>query len=188
MAVSEVSICNLALTMLSTARISSLSEDSENARKCNSIYDDTRDGLFAEHDWNFLRAERELASTTDDPELSDNWTEVYQIPADCLRVIRMEYDYPFAIFEDKLYCNVDSAKIEYIKKITDPEKFSSGFVNALAAKIAAILAYGITQNATLAQTMFDLAEKSLKIAKWNDAQEGIGNFIQSGSLIEARQL
>lgn len=188
MAVSEVSICNLALTMLSTSRINSLTEDSENARKCNAVYTYLRDGLLTEHDWNFARAERELSSTTDDPELSDNWTEVHQVPADCLRIIRAENDYPFARFGDKVYSNTDSLKIEYVKKVTDPTLFSSGFVNALAARIAMVLSFGITQNATIAARMIDIEKESVRTAKFNDAQEGIGNYTQSGSLIEERML
>jgi len=186
MAVSDVSICNLALTMLSTGRISSLTEDSENARRCNAIYESTRDALLAEHNWNFARAERTASASTNEVVLLDNWTEVHQIPNDCLRIIRVENDYPFSVYEDKIFSNVETLRIEYIKKITDPQKFSFGFVEALAAKIAAILAYGITRNASFASGIVQYAEDRLKIAKWNDAQEGIGTFIQSGSLLDER--
>lgn len=184
MAVSNISIANLALTMLSTQRISSFSENTENARKVNAIFDMTRDASLAEHNWNFARAEATLAllsETTD-----TDWGYIFQLPVNCLRVISLVGDYPFAIFENKLYTNLDSAVIEYQKKLTDPTLFSAGFVRALATRLAADLAFGITQNATLAQSMEAKANQAIKEAKWNDAQEGEGTQVKSGDLLEYR--
>lgn len=184
--ISDVSICNLGLTMLSTARINSLTEDSENARKCNAVYEMLRDSLLSEHNWNFAISERILAAVDDTPTLTDNWTEVHAVPSDCLRIIRMEYDYPFKREGNYIFSNVSSPKIEYVKRVTDPTRFSSGFIKALAAQIASALAFGITQNATLHETMLKIASQTLREAKWSDAQEGMGTTIQSGSLLEER--
>lgn len=186
MAVSNVSICNIALTYLSTSRIESLTEDSESARKCNAIYEDERDSLLYEHNWNFARAEAQLATIDDDPVLSDKWTKIHQLPVDCLRVIRQQDDYDFMVYEDKFYSNVTIPKIEYIKKVTDPTLFSQGFTKALAARLAAILAYGITQNATLSQAAEARAENIVNRAKQDDAQEGVGIYVQGGHLLDSR--
>lgn len=185
MSVSNISIANLALTFLSTARIASLTEDSENARKVNAIFEMTRDSMLGEHNWNFARGEASLALTTITPTTGD-WTNVFQLPTDCLRVIRMEYDKEFRIYEDKLYTNVDECVIEYQKKITDPTIFSVMFVRAFALRIAADLAFGITQNASLAEGMEKKADRALKEAKWADAQEGKGTLVRSGSLLQSR--
>lgn len=186
MAASNVSICNLALTYLSTARIASLTEDSENARKCNAIFEEERDALLEEHNWNFALAEASLAETDTDPTMSDKWTNSFQLPVDCLRVVRTEYDYKYAVYGRLLYCNASSIKIEYIKQVTDPTVFSKYFIKALASRIASILAYGITQNATLADSAERRMEKAVKDAKANDAQEGVGGYLQSGSLLDER--
>lgn len=185
MSVSNVSIANLALTFLSTARIASLTEDSENARKMNTIFAMTRDSMLGDHNWNFARGEATLALTEITPATGD-WINVFQLPNDCLRVLRTAGDYEFRIYEDKLYTNVSDCVIEYQKKITDPTIFTLMFVRAFAMRLAADLAFGITQNATLAEGMEKKAVQALKEAKWSDAQEGLGTRVRSGSLLESR--
>jgi hypothetical protein len=182
----DISICNLALTQLSTARIASLDESTENGRKCKAIYELSRDSLLADHNWNFARAEKELALIDETP-VSEDWAYIFQLPSDCLRVMRMEEDEKFAIFSDRLYTNSDVAKIEYIKRETNPVKYSPMFVKALAGRIAADLAYGITQNATVAQLAEQRANQSLREAKWTDAQEGINTLPIQGNFIRSRQ-
>jgi hypothetical protein len=186
MSYSNVSICNMALTMLSTSRITSLTQDDENARKCNAIYEMTRDFLLGEHNWNFTLKEAELALSETEPE-SEDWAYAFALPSDCLRIVRLDGDYDYKIFQQLVYTNTDEAVAQYIAKITDPSKFSIGFVNALATRLAALLAFGVTQNASLADLMSKMAERALKEAKWADAQEGAGNVAIDGSLITERQ-
>ena len=182
----DVGICNLALTMLSTSRIESLTEDSENARKCNAIYNLTRDGLLTQHYWNFSLKEASLASTGDTPTIED-WAYIFQLPTDCLQVVYNDGQYPYAIIGDKLYSNQSTCNIRYVSRVTTPQLFSYGFVNALAARLAADLAFGITQNASLTQAMEAKAQQALKEAKWSDSQEGVGNTPMQSSFITARQ-
>ena len=186
MSVSDVSIANRALTLLSAGRILSLSEDSENARKISAIYEDTRNALLEEHNWNFARTEVTLSLLSLFPVL-ETWANAFQLPSDCIRVIRMQQDIAFAIYSDRLYTNSDTASIEYIIRVTDPTKFSSGFVKALASKIASDLSFGITQNATLAANMYKIAERDLSEAKWSDAQAGLGIQQTAGTFITARE-
>jgi hypothetical protein len=182
----NVGICNLALTMLSTSRIASLTEDSENARKCNAIFDLTRDNLLTQHYWNFSLKEASLALSEDTPTIED-WAYIFQIPTDCLLIAYNDGDYPYAVVGDKLYSNDSTCNIRYVSRVTNPQLFSSGFLTALATRLAADLCFGITQNATLAQAMEAKAVQALREAKWTDAQEGIGNVPITSSLKTARQ-
>ena len=50
---STVDICNGALNQLGATTILSLTEDSKNARLCNSRYTQVRDGLFRINEYNF---------------------------------------------------------------------------------------------------------------------------------------
>lgn len=185
MSVSNVAIANIALTMLSANRITSLDQDDESARRINAIYEFERDALLYEHNWNFARKQTELSLLDETPTLGD-WLYVYQLPSDVIRVIRMELDYPFAIYSRKLYTNSDSAKIEYVSKITDEQIFSSGFIKAFACRLAMEVAYGITQSATVVKLMADRYSAALSEAKWADAQEGIGINPQAGSFLDSR--
>ena len=49
---SVVDICNGALNQLGATTILSLTEDSKNARLCNSRYTQVRDSVFRSHPWN----------------------------------------------------------------------------------------------------------------------------------------
>ena len=183
----SVGICNLALTMLSTSRIASLTEDSENARKCNAIYDLTRDALLTDSYWNFALKEASLALVDDTPTIED-WAYIFQVPTDCLLIIHNDGNYPYMIVGNKLYSNESTAKVRYIKRVEDASTFSNSFIRAFAARLAADLAYGITQNATLAEGMEKKALIAIKEAKWTDSQEGIGNVPIGSSFITERGL
>lgn len=183
MATSNTEIQNRALTLLSVDRIQVDNQTSDQARKMNAIFDSTRDALLSEHNWNFAMKERQLSLLSDEPIL-DAWDYEYQLPADCLRVVNIEGDYQFAIYSNRLYTNTDDARITYVSRETDPNKFSAGFIKALASRLAADLAFGFTQNATLAERAEAKAEKDLKEAKWSDAQEGKGIRVIRGSMVD----
>jgi len=171
MSVSQVAICNLALTALSTARISSLTEDSENARKCNAVFEMLRDDLLERHNWNFAMKQAELGELAETPTVEE-WTVVFQLPSDCIRVWRMEGDGKFERYGNKIYTNEPTAKIEYVSRVEDTTIYTPGFVKALASYIARELAYGITQSSTVQQMMAENFKDSLREAKQSDGQEG----------------
>ena len=64
---SVVDICNGALNQLGATTILSLTEDSKNARLCNSRYTQVRDAVFRSHPWNCLQKRVELAADTTAP-------------------------------------------------------------------------------------------------------------------------
>ena len=57
---SVVDICNSALNLLGASTISSLTEDSKNARLCNQRYEPIRNRMFRSHAWNCLTKEFNL--------------------------------------------------------------------------------------------------------------------------------
>jgi hypothetical protein len=61
---STVDICNGALNQLGATTILSLTEDSKNARLCNSRFTQVRDAVFRSHPWNCLQKRVELAADT----------------------------------------------------------------------------------------------------------------------------
>ncbi len=183
---SEVSICNLAMTRLGTSRIESLSDNNENAIKCNAVYSFIRDNMIANHNWNFALKEAELSVLVETPEL-DDWAYKFQLPTDCLRVVRYEYDPEYRVVADTIYSNYGTCKIEYVAQITDPTKFPPFFATALGGEIASELAFGITQNAAAAKGAALKAKKEIADAKWSDSQEGLGINRVGSSFIDARK-
>lgn len=64
MATNSVEICNNALTLIGTRRITALSDPSKEARACNDNYDICRKSLLRMHPWNFAMSRVELTGKT----------------------------------------------------------------------------------------------------------------------------
>ena len=150
-AVSETSICNLALQLLGEKRIASLSEDSRTARACNESYELIRDRELAAHPWNFARKRATLAASSTDPEF--DFDKAFPLPSDYLDIItprdRNDLDWQIENHEGApaiLTNDGDTLEIQYVARITDPAMFHTLFVYALAAALAEHLAETITQS------------------------------------------
>ena len=86
---SATDICNRALSRVGEARITSLTDDSKQARACNGAYTHIRDEVFRAHPWNSVITRAKLAKLADAPAFG--YDAHYQLPADCLRVVEV-YD------------------------------------------------------------------------------------------------
>jgi hypothetical protein len=155
MAVSNVSIANLALQLLGAGRITSLTEDHKNARAVNSCFEFLRDRELRAHAWNFAIKRATLAPSSVEPEFDYDYA--FPLPTDSLRLLpKAEHNLDWIIENvDDKSCIVtndgDTLEIRYIAKITDPTKFDMLFVYALAAKIAEHCCEELTQSNTKQQ-------------------------------------
>ena len=168
---STVDICNGALNQLGATTILSLTEDSKNARLCNSRYTQVRDGVFRSHPWNCLQKRVELAADTTAP--AWGFTSAYTLPADCLRLLKiLDYDSNYKVEGRKILSNASSMKILYIGRITDPNEYDELLRETLSASLAADIAFAITSNNTTATNMYNLFQDKLKDARFVDSTEG----------------
>ena len=187
MATSDVQIVNLALTGIGAARILSLDDDQETARKCKAVYELIRYEVLASYPWKFALKKRALALLATAPLFG--YTNAFQIPSDCLRIIATDIDpTKWSREGDTIVTDESSIMIQYIYRITDPTKFSAGFVAALSARLEAELAYPVSNNEKLAASKFEVYSKiKLPLAKSLDAQEnGDGATMNSDSFLDAR--
>ena len=179
---SEVDICNGSLNQLGASTIISLTEDYKNARLCNARYTQVRDSLFRSHPWNCLQKRVQLASDTATPA----WGFSYQftLPADCLRVLRIEdYDSDYKIEGRKIVSNVPTMKILYIALIEDPNEYDEILRETLSAALCADIAYAITSSNPVTQNMYNLFQEKLREARFVDATEG-QNTIQDNGMTD----
>ena len=190
---STVDICNGALNQLGATTILSLTEDSKNARLCNSRYTQVRDGLFRTHPWNCLQKRVELAADTTAP--AWGFTSAYTLPADCLRLLKiLDYDSNYKVEGRKILSNTSSMKILYIGRITDPNEYDELLRETLSASLAADIAFAVTSNNTTATNMYNLFQDKLKDARFVDSTEGqnveqdlgMTDVIDAGTFINSR--
>ncbi len=175
-------ICNLALAYLAKGRITSLTQNTEEAKQCSMHYDHCRRLLLRSYRWGFSRRVEKLAlSASSVP----GWEYVYGYPSDCLSVrfvfekddaARKEVDrceYEVAVVDGvKVICtNVEDAWCEYTEDVTEVSKMTEEFVEALARYLAAAMALIVTGNAELMNTNYQLMQVALQQAQLEAARE-----------------
>ena len=190
---STVDICNGALNQLGATTILSLTEDSKNARLCNSRFTQVRDAVFRSHPWNCLQKRVELAADTTAP--AWGFSYAYTLPADCLRLLRiLDYDSNYKVEGRKILSNTSSMKILYIGRITDPNEYDESLRETLSAALGADIAFAVTSNNQTATNMYNLFQDKLKDARFVDSTEGqnldqdlgMADQIDAGTFINSR--
>ena len=190
---STVDICNGALNQLGATTILSLTEDSKNARLCNSRYTQVRDSVFRSHPWNCLQKRVELAQDTTAPAWGFKYA--YTLPADCLRLLRiLDYDSNYKVEGRKILSNTETMKILYISRVTDPNEYDESLREILSSALGSDIAFAVTSNNTTATNMYNLFQDKLKDARFVDSTEGqnveqdlgMTDVIDAGTFINSR--
>jgi hypothetical protein len=191
MATSPVEICNSALIKIGAQRITSFSDGSLQAKLCNEQYDKLRKETIRQHPWNFAIRRKSLAESAEEPEFE--YGKAFVISSDVLRILdtNIPRGIDWVVEQNNLgqrvlLSNVSSVKIRYIKDVTDTTIFSSDFEEALALRIAADLAYALTQSSTLARDMHRAFREFLAVARSMDAQEGSLQTVEADEWIFVR--
>lgn len=180
-----ISICNSALLKLGADRITSLTENRRGAILCNEQYDKMRQEVLRAHPWNFAIARVTIAPLVAVPEFE--FTAQFQLPIDCLRVLNAEdKTLDFKIEGRVVLANVSELKIKYIKDITDASIFDPCFSEALAARLAADLAFPLVQSNTLHEQMLGYYDRLLRQARTTDGQEGRFDKLIFDTFLNAR--
>jgi len=190
---STVDICNGALNQLGATTILSLTEDSKNARLCNSRYTQVRDAVFRSHPWNCLQERVELASSTDTP--AWGYSFKYNLPGDCLRLLRiLDFDSNYQVEGKAILSNNETMKILYISRVEDPNQYDELLRETLSAALGSDIAYAITSNNTTSQNMLVTYQEKLKDARFVDSTEGqnirqengMSDIVDAGTFINSR--
>ena len=181
---SEVGICNQAMAWVGGALITSLGDGSTEARLCNAVYSDVRDAVLEAHDWTFAITRRNLPASATAPE--NGYATAFPIPSDILRITDVNDGADWRVEGDSIVTNEGSCKVRGIARITDPNRFSALFVQALAARLAADLAIPIAQSRALQQQHYQIYESKLAEAVASDGMQGKSRRITSSWLRGSR--
>ena len=192
MSISEPNICNMSLMKVGAKPlINTLTEDSDNARLCNTFYAPVRDAVLRSHPWNCAIHRTTITALVAVPD--SDWDHQYQLPANpwCLRILQVGTieDQPtrWTIEGRRLLTNEDSPPIVYIKRITDTNEFDSLLVDALVLKLAIKISMPLAKNAQITKGLIEELETiSLPEARSIDGQEQSVQQIQTTSWTDAR--
>ena len=191
MAISNVTICNLALQKLGQSRVVALNDDNSNARHCNVCFEPLRDRELRAALWKFALKRATLAASATAPDFT--YAYAFPLPTGCLRVLlppRLGLDWKIESHEGApaILTNDGTAlEIRYVAQITDPVQFDPIFVEMLACKIAWHLCEVITQSNTKKQALNAEYLELKKEAKRLNATERTPDAEPLDGWIAARQ-
>lgn len=203
---SDTAIANLALRRLGDYELTNLATDQTKAgRVMRTHYEHTRDLLLRSHPWNWAIKRATLAASATAP--NHEFSYAFPLPVDCLKVVSCDFEQATVTYFDAyigqytlpgeyrvervanqlcIVTDEEACKIEYIAKIEDVSQFDPLFVDLLACRLAAECAYGITQNRSVAEQMWQIYERKWTDATGTDAQEGTARPLIADSWLGAR--
>lgn len=197
MAVSIVSICNMALGWIGTSPITSLTQASPEARACSQFYDMARQQTLRDHPWNFAQARVALAKV-DVPDTYPEYAYAYTWPNSCIRAHKVyyngtPYDFEVALAEDGssrvILTNAPEAVLSYTKDVSDPNLFDPLYVRALARRLAADIGkVFFKNNPQSAQELETYYANEVRKAQAMDAREGKPDTVDDNPWILARTM
>lgn len=180
----EVSICNQALGFLGGNRIISLDDGTTEANLCKDLYANLRDVVLEEHNWTFATQWIELPALATTP--TGVYGKAYELPSNVLRVVEVTDNNDWQVEDRKIVTNEAAVKARCIMRVTDPAKFSPGFVQAMAARLAADLALPLTNSRSMMEAMFSLYDAKVGRAVTSDNRQGKARRVRSKWLLNAR--
>lgn len=199
-AVSNVTIANLALSQLGDIRILSLNDATKPAREVKAIFDTTRDAELRKHRWNFAIRTASLAALNETAPAP--YTYVYSLPSDCLRVDLVGAFYPGVDLSDyrggggprewevrgrKIATDYGAPlALRYGARIEDPVEFDTMFVQALACRLAVLLAKPITGSTAEREAAEMRYRETMQEARTLDAVEDPPENLADDSWIMSR--
>lgn len=181
---SDVGICNQAVAWLGGSLITALTDNTTEARLCDAIYADVRDAVLEAHDWTFAIVRRNLPMSATSP--VNGYANAFPIPSDILRITDVNDGEDWRVEGDSIVTNEAAVKIRAVAQITDPNKFSALFKQALAARLAADLAISLTRSQKLQAQYYNIYEVKLAQAVANDGMQGKSRRITSTWLRSSR--
>jgi hypothetical protein len=185
---SAVDIANLALMQIGDQTITSFSDGITRANVVDAFYPIARDAVLEEHPWNFAEKRVALAQIAGDTPAFE-FSYFYQLPADCIRVRYIDEtdpEYPHKVEGDRLLCDLSAVNLLYTRRVTDPNRFSPLFVEALMYKLASMIAMPLLKNSKLALEMAELYTLALGKAKGSDALQGTADVFTQDDLTRDR--
>jgi len=190
MASSKIKIANIALTKLSAKRITAFSDDTEEAKAINAVYDDILEEVLVAHPWSFAQKRHVLATLSITPVMTeDNMTIVYAKPSDLLKItFKSSTAANVKVESNGILSDTSGLKIIYTMRATDSIKYFPAFTQALATRLASEIAVSITQSLNKASAMLeDYEELKLPRAKAEDSKQSTAIAIRQDEWLNARQ-
>jgi len=188
MALTALELCSRALLRIGAQPIASLDEGTAEAEVAAGLYAGARDAMLSAHPWSFATGQEALPRLGAEP-VAD-FPHAFQLPAGFLRALSAGTSgqgrgLRYRLFEDRLHANAPEVVLTYVFR-PDEAAFPAFFAMALVARLAAEFCVPLTESASRAQMLFQMAEAELRAARRADSQQASTQALQGFPLIAAR--
>lgn len=185
MAESETALANRALLLIGQNTITSLTDNSREARAANILYSQVRDSVLSAHAWNCATKRVTLSALGTAP--AWGFDSQFQLPADFIRLIRMEdMRDDFRIEGGKLLTSTGDGKIRYVYRLEDVSQMDDALKDAIAYRLAAELAATLKGSINDHRLMMQEYESVLGSARLRDSQQAPTERMESSTWVDAR--
>lgn len=180
----------MALAKLGANRITSITDNTAEAKHCNTFFDDIADLVMVEGSWATTIKRASLNKTTNTPTFG--YTSEFQLPTDpfCLKLLNVDDVTPGSIEHrvegDKLLTNTSTIKVRYIGRVTNTQSYGPFLTQAIISRLAAELAYPITGQASVYERLYAQYERDVAKGLANDGQQGSHEMTVSWDLTDVR--
>lgn len=181
----DIDIASNALLLIGDEPISSFTEAGAGATAAANLYSNTYQKLLAEHPWSFAFKEQELSKLSQSPDDLTNYTTVFQLPVDMIRLWEIMPHSRYAIVGSLLYSNESSILARYIYEPAETS-LPPHFIEALQYKLASDFAVSVTEDRAKAEYYAKLTQLSLAKAKNIDSQGRPQTAIVSSPFTDVR--
>lgn len=165
---------NMALTHVGARRIPSPDEQSNEAAACNQFYVHSLDEVLQDHPWSCAAARATLAEI--EGETLHPFDYRYALPVDpiCLKVLSL-IDVKGGTYRDipeqwekeghTIYCNVSPCGIKFTSRVASVKDLDTHVAEIVAYKLAAKIAFRLTQSPEIESRLINLYSAMLSEAK-----------------------
>lgn len=176
MSISQTLIVNKALTLVGAATVTSIDDDTNNARILREVYEIALRSILPRCMWNFATKRLLLSLSSDVLDWYDTGeTIVYVKPTDVIKIFgtnspkgrwREEGDY--------IISDTSGLGIRYVYFLDNPSKYSADFITAFIDKLCSDIAFAIVNSSSLGEKYKSLYESvSLPAAMSSNSQIGV---------------
>lgn len=190
---SETDIANLALVpLLGCNRITNLGDEQTEAIVMQASFTHCRDTVLEDRAWTFA-TRREIWVPTSDT-VPFGFTFSYLIPSAALKILTVSdktnglirSSFMWQREEDRIITDASQIYVRYMVRITNTNRFSSGFINALSLYLAWYTCIALTESRSLKDSLKDQYDEALIDASTADGMQGRKEKFVANSLIDVR--
>jgi len=182
-AASKLEMVNGALIELGAITLSSLSGPALEVEIANRIYDQVYGDLLGKAPWRFAVKKADLSHLVAAP--LNEWSDQFDLPAQCVRIVRVYPDQPFEVFEGKVYANASSLAVDYVERVSE-SLLPPPFVRLVALELAVRMCIAITNDVELKKTLQQDVRMQFAAALAADAQQRPNVPLRASPFVDVR--